>query len=202
MNRDFYIFRHGETDWNRERRSQGHTDIHLNELGILQAKELASKFKTLKIPLEIIYTSDLQRAHRTGATVATHLDIPLIIDHRLREMSYGEAEGLKLEETVERFGREFWNRLQSFTQENNQIGFPGGETRDQVRIRIESVLKEIISNTKYQNIALSTHGGALRNILHYFLPMAHPVLAIPNCVVYKMSYVEKNKKFIVDPNPI
>jgi len=53
MNREFYIFRHGETDWNRQRRCQGHTDTNLNETGILQAKMLAQKLQS--IPLEVIF---------------------------------------------------------------------------------------------------------------------------------------------------
>lgn len=199
MNRVFYIFRHGETDWNKERRCQGHTDIDLNETGMMQALELVSRVRNLN--LEVIFSSDLIRAHRTGKTVAEALNIPIHFDSRLREMSYGEAEGMIYSEAIEKFGDEIWTQLQSFKKEYDSVGFPGGETRQSSRNRFLNVLNEIISSTNYRIIGLSTHGGALRNVLQSFLPETHPVLPIPNCVVYKFEYDYEAKKFLVDTNP-
>ncbi|MDO9183826.1 MAG: histidine phosphatase family protein [Bacteriovorax sp.] len=200
MNRVFYIFRHGETDWNREHRCQGHTDTVLNENGLRQASELAQKM--LDFPLDVIITSDLNRALTTGSIVAQLKGIPLISDSRLREMSYGQAEGLLYEEAVATYGTELWKKLQSFRRENDQVGFPGGETRKVARDRFHSALLDLIENSTYQSIGISTHGGALRNILHSFLPEDHLMLPIPNCVVYKCEYISDKKSFLVDPRPI
>lgn len=200
MDRVFYVFRHGETDWNRERRCQGHTNTDLNEKGKEQALFLAQKM--LDFPLDIIVSSDLNRALNTGRLVAEKKGIPLIVDSRLREMSYGEAEGLLYEETIKKYGAELWQKFQSFTKENDSISFPGGETRKMARDRFFEVMLELIEKTEHKNIGLSTHGGALRNILHGFLPENHNILPIPNCVVYKCVYLIQEKRFLVDPNPI
>ena len=200
MNRVFYIFRHGETDWNRERRCQGHTNTSLNSTGLLQAQQLAQKL--LDFPLEVIVSSDLDRALMTGKTVAEMKGVPLIVDSRLREMSYGKAEGMLFEEAVKTFGSELWQQLQSFKKENDHAGFPEGETRLSSRLRFHQVLLELIEKTNHQVIGISTHGGALRNILHSFLPEDQQMLPIPNCVVYKCEYIATEKKFVVDPKAL
>lgn len=196
MNRTFYIFRHGETDWNKEKRIQGHTDTLLNENGMLQAKNLVTKF--VNIPLEVIYSSDLSRAKETASFITNELKIPLYLETNLREMRYGDAEGMPLNQLINMFGEDLWNRIHSFKSENNHVRFPNGESRFEARTRLRSVIDNIIQNTEYQIIGISTHGGALRNLLHGFLEEGHEVLPIPNCVVYKFVYLAQEKKFIVD----
>ncbi len=199
MNRVFYIFRHGETDWNKERRCQGHTNTPLNENGLLQAQVLAERM--LHIPLDVIFSSDLERALVTGTTVAKRKEVPLIIDPRLREMHYGEAEGLLYEDAVELFGEEIWQKLMSYKAEHDHVGFPGGETRKISRERFLAVLHHIIENTNHKVIGISTHGGALRNALHSFLPEDHPMIAIPNCVLYKLEFDSVTKRFVTNAKP-
>lgn len=199
MNRVFYIFRHGETDWNKERRCQGHTNTPLNENGLAQAINLAERM--LHIPLDIIVSSDLERALVTGTTVATKKAVPLIVDPRLREMHYGEAEGMLFHEAIELFGEEIWKKLMSYRAEHDHVGFPGGETRKISRERFLAVLHHIIENTEHKSIGISTHGGALRNALHSFLPEDHPMIEIPNCVLYKLEYDSVTKKFTADAKP-
>jgi broad specificity phosphatase PhoE len=199
MNRVFYIFRHGETDWNKERRCQGHTNTPLNQNGLLQAMDLAERM--MNVPLDIVVTSDLDRALTTGKTVADKKAVPLLIDARLREMSYGEAEGMLFEDAIHSFGPDLWQKLQSFKKENDHVGFPGGETRKVARERFLAVLHHIIETTTHESIGISTHGGALRNALHSFLPEEQPMLAIPNCVLYRLIYDSKEGKFVADSKP-
>ena len=199
MNRVFYIFRHGETDWNKERRCQGHTNIPLNENGLAQAMDLAERM--LSIPLDVIVTSDLERALVTGKTVADKKLVPLIVDPRLREMSYGQAEGMLFDDAINSFGPELWQQLQSFKKENDHVGFPGGETRKISRERFLAALTHLIETTSHQTIGISTHGGALRNALHSFLPEEHPIISIPNCVLYKLVYDSTEKRFIAESSP-
>lgn len=200
MNRVFYIFRHGETDWNRQKRCQGHSNISLNETGKKQAMELASKLMDFQI--DIIFSSDLDRALGTGSVVAEAKGIPLIVDPRLREVCYGEAEGMLYDEAVAAYGAELWQKFQTFSSSNDHISFPGGETRKIARERFHAVLLEIIESTPHKTIGISTHGGALRNILHSFLPENHTMLPIPNCVVYRCEYIADQKIFLVNPEPI
>ena len=196
MNRVFYIFRHGETDWNVERRCQGHTDIPLNSNGLAQALDLASRMEN--IPLDLIVSSDLERALVTGKMVAEKKSIPLIIDPRLRETYFGQAEGMLFEDAIDIFGAEIWSNLMNFKSEFDNLGFPGGETRKIARDRIIEVLMHLIETTTYTSIGISTHGAALRNTLHAFLPDDHPTIAIPNCVVYRLVYNDEKRTFIAD----
>ena len=199
MNRVFYIFRHGETDWNIERRCQGHTNIPLNQNGLAQAIALAEKMAN--IHLDVIVSSDLDRALVTGKTVAEKKSVPLLVDQRLRETFMGHAEGLLFEEAIEKFGTETWEKLMSFKVVNDHVGFPGGETRKVARERFLSVLHHIIENTNHQSIGISTHGGVIRNIVHSFLDEEHPMIAIPNCVLYRLVYDSNHKKFIAESVP-
>lgn len=200
MNRVFYLFRHGETNWNRERRCQGHTDIPLNDTGKNQAKELAEYLNEL--PLEIVVSSDLLRAKHTGMIVAEKKNVPIYFDSRLREMSYGVVEGLIYEEAMQIHGVEIWERLKSYKAENDHLAFPGGETRGQTRNRLLASLNEILTMHDCQHIGISTHGGALRTIVHSFLPEDHPMIAIPNCVVYKITFNVETDTFISTPIPL
>ncbi len=200
MNRVFYIFRHGETEWNRERRCQGHTNIPLNETGFQQAAILAQRLH--KFPIEVIFSSDLDRALHTGKIVAEKKGIPLLLDVRLRETHYGEIEGMIYEDAVLKYGEEIWEKLKCFRAENDHACFPGGETRDQTRKRFFASLFELMEKHPYQHIGVSTHGGALRAIIHSFLPEDHPMIAIPNCVVYKLSYDVHSKSFSADTLPL
>lgn len=200
MNKVFYIFRHGETDWNKEHRCQGHTNTTLNENGVSQAMNLAEKMS--KYPLEAVFSSDLERAFKTGSMVAEKLNIPIFKDSRLREMCNGKAEGMLFEEARVHFGEELWQRFICFKNENNEVGFPEGETRKEVRERFLNALEEIIQFKDYFHVGISTHGGALRNVLHSFLPEDHPTIAIPNCVVYRLEYQAETKSFQLEIKPL
>lgn len=196
MNKIFYIFRHGQTDWNTIKRCQGHTNTDLNQIGIIEANNLAEKMAS--IPLEIMYSSDLSRAFNTAKIVAEKRQLKIVTDPRLREMDYGEAEGMLVSDIKARYGEDFFSRLHSFKKSDEEIGFPGGESRKKSRERLEGLIQEIIANTDYQHIGIATHGGALRNILHHYLPLDAPVLPIPNCVLYRMIYSTDSKTFLVE----
>lgn len=200
MNRVFYIFRHGETDWNIERRCQGHTNIPLNKNGLAQAMALAERLTG--IHLDLIVSSDLDRALVTGKIVADKKSIPLIVDPRLRETHFGKAEGMLFEEAIGEFGPEVWQKLMSFKSSNDDVGFPGGETRKNSRERFIAVLDHLIETTTHQAIGISTHGGAIRNVVHSFLDEEHPIISIPNCVLYRLVYNSTEKKFIAESRPL
>lgn len=85
-----YIARHGQTDWNQERRAQGRTDTSLNAAGREQARELREKIKDMRF--DAVYSSPLSRAHET-AKIATGEDYDIICDDRLIERSFGDFEG-------------------------------------------------------------------------------------------------------------
>ena len=91
MKKNFYIFRHGETDFNVEKRWQGCSiDAKLNNKGIEQAHKLALKMQD--IPLDIIYSSNLIRAKKTAEIVAEHKNVRVEYIDDLREANYGRSE--------------------------------------------------------------------------------------------------------------
>src|SRR5919112_2688628 len=94
------LARHGETDWNRELRIQGSSDIELNELGRAQAHALAQELE--HVELDAIYASDLSRARATAEAVAASHGLEVRLHPRLRERSFGGWEGFTREDIDER----------------------------------------------------------------------------------------------------
>lgn len=88
-----YITRHGKTDWNNRHKLQGRTDIPLNDEGRKMAEQANAEYKDLR--LDICYCSPLIRAKETAEILLGGRNIPIIIDERLIEMSFGEYEGLE-----------------------------------------------------------------------------------------------------------
>ncbi|MCW8084639.1 histidine phosphatase family protein [Sabulicella glaciei] len=88
----FWFLRHGETDWNAEGRSQGQTDIPLNQVGMMQAERAARALVGRGIVT--IVSSPLSRARVTAEVVAKALDLPIAaLDPELMEVAFGEQEG-------------------------------------------------------------------------------------------------------------
>src|SRR6266545_5850147 len=95
------LVRHGETDWNAERRVQGHSDTPLNETGRAQAVALADALEGKEI--DAVYSSDLLRAHETARIVAKRRGLEVTAIRDLRERNFGTWEGLTDEEIFDRF---------------------------------------------------------------------------------------------------
>ena len=89
----FVYLRHGETDWNRERRCQGHTDIPLNEAGIAQAETARDLLSGSGLGIVTIVCSPLSRARRTAEIVNQALGLPMVILEILKESGFGAREG-------------------------------------------------------------------------------------------------------------
>ncbi len=186
----FYVFRHGQTDWNKETRIQGHSNIPLNSQGREQAKELSKILE--KLDLEIIYSSDLDRAYETAQIACEKLDIEIIKDKNLREAHFGDAEGLLLDQIIEKFGSDLWEKFMKVDIDHLDICFPHGETRRDSIIRMRGVIDRIITEGKFSRVGISTHGGVVRNLLgSYILEKGKTKtvdIPIPNCVVYELEF--------------
>jgi probable phosphoglycerate mutase len=177
-----FLFRHGETDWNREGRLQGHTDVPLNARGLAQAEALAEKLRPHR--LDGVVSSDLLRAATTGRIVAEALGVPLILDPLLRETTVGAAEGLLWAEAKARFGEELTERW--FTDDD--AAFPGGETGGETRARALAALGRVAAGQPWRRIGVSTHGALIRQVMKHALPPGSPPAATRNTVLYILSY--------------
>jgi len=186
-----YLIRHGETDWNKEGKYTGQTDIPLNEIGRQQVREAA---KALKIHNpKVIYTSDLIRAVETAQLIAKELHIPIIQDKRLREINQGEWEGLHISEIHSRYGNQF------ISHRDNPliVSAPNGESIAEVKTRVIDFLNEITVKHPSEQIVISSHGlvlGIIRTIA-MDIPINKVFEFIPeNAKVYQMEIQANNER--------
>jgi probable phosphoglycerate mutase len=180
--RILFLFRHGETDWNREGRLQGHTDVPLNGTGIGQAEALGKRLRAYR--LDAVVSSDLVRAAATASIVAEALGIPLLTEPGLRETNVGAAEGLLWDEAKTRFGGGITERWYS----DDDTAFPGGETGLATRARGLAALRRFTLANPYRRIGVSTHGAMVRQLMKHALPAGSPAAAARNTVLYILGY--------------
>ena len=154
----WYLVRHGETEWNRNGRIQGHSDVPLNESGRRQAKVLAKRLAGCGF--SATYASDLSRASETARAIVGDADMPVFTDPDLREFSYGEWEGLTLKEVEDQFPLELAERT---AKGNNTFAAPGGEDTGQVLDRVRRFCTTIEKHhDACENILIVAHGGSIR----------------------------------------
>lgn len=178
-------FRHGETDWNRALRFQGHTDIPLNALGKEQAASLVPHLE--KHRPEVILSSDLVRAQETARIANTRLGAPIVIAPELRECHLGDAEGLHHNEIIAKFGHHGYERWGSITEEDLEFGFPGGETKRKVLERVRAYVNRFcVERPEVRKLALSTHGGCLKRLVHGSEGAPKEAVPLPNCAMYRL----------------
>ena len=180
--RTLFLFRHGETDWNREGRLQGQTDTPLNANGLAQAAALAERLRGCR--LDAIVSSDLLRALTTGRIVAETLGVPLIAERGLREVGVGLAEGLLWEEAKARFGAELTERWYS----DGTVAFPGGETGLDTLARGLAALQRFAAAHPYRRIGVSSHGAILRQLVRHALPPEAPPVRVHNAALFVLDY--------------
>jgi broad specificity phosphatase PhoE len=151
------LTRHGETEWNRTHRWQGFTGPPLNELGRKQAAELAESLENLDIAT--IYSSDTIRTVETAGIVAARLRLKVEQDPRLREVNFGEWEGLTRSEINERYAGAFsqWDAC--------KLAAPtGGESDLVMAKRVLEALSEIAERHHDERALVVTSGGPIRAV--------------------------------------
>ena len=159
------LVRHGETDWNAERRWQGHADVPLNDRGREQARALAEQLAGEQI--DAIYTSDLSRARVTADAVGTRLGVEVVTDPDLREIDVGAIEGLTAEEAK---AFEGWQ----------------GEPIEAHAERVLRAVQRIAERHPDGRVLVVTHGGSMRRIHeHLGLDGRGP---FDNCVVWTCAH--------------
>lgn len=187
---DLLLIRHGETDFNRQLRFQGHVDVPLNATGQAQAARLAQRL--LAEPIGQVVTSDLQRARETAAPLLALRKLPLRADARWREQAFGVLEGLEVA-AARTSHPDLWA---AWARHDADHALPGGESARQFHARVMQALLGLqtladAAPAASGPVAVFTHGGVLDMVWRqaHGLPLAGPRnCAIPNTGVNRLRW--------------
>lgn len=186
------LLRHGESEWNKENRFTGWTDVDLSEEGIKEAENAGKLLKEKGFTFDISFTSVLKRATKTLDIVLKemNLDIPVHYSYRLNERHYGALQGLNKDEMRKKFGEEqvhIWRRSYDvrppkLTKDDER--YPGNDPKYKDLTPEELPLTECLKDTlervlpyynneikkhleNKENVLVVAHGNSLRSIIKY-----------------------------------
>ena len=191
-----YLVRHGETDWNNEKRLQGWADISLNAKGVKEAEEVAEKLKN--VHFDDAFCSDLERAEVTAETILKGRDIEVQMDPRLRELGFGPLEG-----TLYNDARtdESQPLHELFVHPDKYVPELGGEPLNYLSARAEafqlSTLDMIQAKNPDATILVVSHGIFIRDMLTRVGGFSYDdfwKLPVGNCSIAVLSYDGKQLK--------
>jgi 2,3-bisphosphoglycerate-dependent phosphoglycerate mutase len=180
---ELILVRHGETDWNRELRFQGHVDVGLNAIGHEQARRVAARLAGE--PAQHLYVSDLLRARQTAHPVAEQLGLPTVVEPALREQSFGAVDGMRVDDIKAQHPQawEAWLRF------HEDYCMPGGETMREFHARVMAAMRRIAAAHHAATVVVVTHGGVLDMVWRTArsLPLGGPRQSeIPNAGVSRV----------------
>ncbi len=185
MTKHFYIFRHGQCPLNVSGHIQGQKfNGELTAEGHRQATHTADILKDKQITL--IISSPLKRALQTALIVADKIKAPIWIDHRFIEVNMGIVEGMHISFVEKKFA-EIYTRWRN--DPSGSVRFKGGETKGEVRKRILQGLNFYALTTPHQNIAISSHGIVLSQMMQH---LGINKYDIPNGSVLHLYYQNPN----------
>ncbi len=146
-----YVVRHGQTAWNLEEVFRGRMDIPLDETG---KKEVHLAGKALKDEtLHAIYSSPLSRSMETAENIAKFQNIEVKPLEAIIDISYGEWEGVSLAEVQKKYP----DLYALWLKEPHKVRFPNGESLEQVRVRTQNAIENLLEKHENENIALVAH---------------------------------------------
>lgn len=154
------LVRHGETEWNRLGRLQGHLDIGLSAVGHEQAALLAARLATEQrqgARFDVCFSSDLSRARDTAEPLAHALGLPLRLTTSLRERHYGVFQGHDKAQIEALFPAEY----AAWQARDPQFAPPGGESQQAFHERVNQALSRLVREHAGQRILCVAHGGVL-----------------------------------------
>lgn len=162
---EILLIRHGETDWNVDKRLQGHIDIGLNEAG--QRQVLALGEALAREGIDAVFASDLQRARDTAQAVAGVAGLVVQIDAGLRERCYGAFEGLRHTEIEAHYPEAY----RQWKAREPDFRYPAGEriaeTMREFYERSVAAVRRVLASGRYRKVAIVTHGGVLECVHHW-----------------------------------
>jgi probable phosphoglycerate mutase len=187
MTTQVIFIRHGETDWNRIKRIQGHVDIPLSQHGLQQAEQLGARLAR-EGRIDAVYSSDLQRAQQTARPFAAALGLEVRLSEGLRERFYGAFQAHDSDEINEKFPAEY------IEWQTRDPGFspPGeGESQRVFYHRVVHAMEPVVAAHPGGRIAVVAHGGVLDCIYRFAmkLPLRDPRnWPLLNCSINIVDY--------------
>jgi probable phosphoglycerate mutase len=185
---EIILIRHGETEWNSQKRMQGHSNSDLSSVGQAQIQALGQWMKN--VPFDLIYSSDSPRAKQTAEAITQFSGHELQFDQRLREKNLGVFEGLTSEEARERHPEVF--RL--FKTAGSKYVIDEGESTQQLQDRALEIVNEIRIKHPEERVLLVTHGGFIRVVMKHSLGLSLETptrFLIRNTGVFRLEWEDK-----------
>ena len=191
-----YLVRHGETEWNKEGKLQGQSDIPLNEYGRELAQITAEGLRD--IPFDAVYCSPLIRAKETAEIIKGDRKIPIYFDQRIKEISFGVEEGANLQEIKKNEKDPLYNFIH---HTEKYIPPEKGESFKELYKRSAEFMKEVLipAQKKYETLLLVAHGALNRSILNQIAGI--PIdrfweIQLKNCCVSVLSLQAEQFKIL------
>ena len=163
---EIILIRHGETEWNSQKRMQGHSNSDLSEVGRGQIQALGELMKN--VSFDHIYSSDSLRARQTAEAITQYSGHTLQFDQRIREKNLGVFEGLTSTEAKERHPEVY--RLFKTAGANYVID--EGESTQQLLERAFEFIEEIRLRHSQERVVMVTHGGVVRVLMKHALGLS------------------------------
>lgn len=182
------LIRHGETDWNAQKRYMGSTDIDLNERGHDQARAL--KQRLYGQPIDAVYSSDAKRA----VNFARHVfeGLPIEATPELREMGFGVFEGMRYDEITERYPELY----RAWIDDPFGVDIPDGESANRFRSRIMGVMHKIAGQGEGRVSAIVTHGGPIGIFVSDALGLADIWSEMPETGGFRIMERRKGERWV------
>ncbi|GIM29095.1 phosphoglycerate mutase [Clostridium polyendosporum] len=197
MNTTLVLVRHGETEWNALGKFQGCKDINLSNEGILQAQFVKKRFEN---DFDCIYTSPLKRALQTAEIISNNTNLNPIIEPQLREINFGDWEGL----TIREIANNYPNNFNKWRTDELDAPLCGGDiSLKKASIRAKSAILEIVKKHKGKNIVIVSHGGIIKagliGLFNWKMTMYHKIV-LGNTAVCKITFDDNFNPTIITLN--
>lgn len=195
-----YIIRHGETQWNVQKRLQGASNTELDEKGIELAEKTGEALRD--IPFSCCFTSPLKRAKDTALLVLQGRDIPVYEDKRIQEISFGNWEGRDSALLPKEMLHNFFHHTERY------VAPKGGETLEEICARTKEFWEDLVSRPELQDktVLVASHGCAVRALLQNVYENAcirdfwHGKVP-PNCSV-NIVEIRDNRAFLLEEDVV
>lgn len=170
------LVRHGQTDWNTDKRFRGLADVELNDKGVEQARNLAKRLSAMAIAA--VYSSPIKRALKTAEIIAEPHHLPIRIEPGFSNVDYGLWQGLTLEE----ISQEFPILFQQWLEEPQRVSFPNGESIADIGRRALEALQRLAKKHQQENIVIVAHQAINKIILFELFGLKSRLWEIPQDV--------------------